>query len=383
MPGTTRRLLISTTVPETFSFLKPYAAHFRGLGWRVDAATGDGDIRSLRDTFQEVWRIPWSRQVGALDNWVRAPSALRRAVAQGNYDIVHTHTPIASFVTRAALRKRPSGRPAVVYTAHGFHFQGGGRAIDNARYIAAERLAGRWTDRLIVINEEDWKAARRFRIVQSGHLRKFPGIGIDLNHYCCTPALLDQAGALRRSLRLADTVRLLSMVAEMQPGKNHHTALRALALSDAEDLHLALVGAGPLRRNIEETADDLGILDRVHFLGHVHDVRPVVLASTATLLPSRREGLSRAVLESLALGVPVVGGRTRGIAELVDSDGGILVNPDDAEELARAYEDIALFPTAGHLRPQLESRLQSYSLDLVIAKHESLYRELLSTTGPD
>ena len=52
-------------------------------------------------------------------------------------------------------------RPAVAYTAHGFHFHEGGRRLPNAAFLFAERMAGRWTDRLVVINDED--EARRAR----------------------------------------------------------------------------------------------------------------------------------------------------------------------------------------------------------------------------
>ena len=73
------------------------------------------------------------------------------------------------------MRREPAKRrPAVVYTAHGSHFYDSGNLVTNAVFLTAERTAGRWTDRLIVIDDEDQAAARDHHIVRQDRLVRMP-----------------------------------------------------------------------------------------------------------------------------------------------------------------------------------------------------------------
>jgi glycosyltransferase involved in cell wall biosynthesis len=375
------RVLVVTTVPVTYAaFLVPYTSHLRTKGWRVDLATGPGEIgEDAAHAIDRRFELPWSRRIIDPRNATSAVRAARRVLHSGGYSIVHTHTPIASFIVRGAassLSRRV--RPAVVYTAHGFHFAPGRSRLNNATFASAEWLAGRRTDRLVVINEPDLLAARRLRLVPPEHLVYMPGIGIDLDWYRPTRALTADADAVRCSLGLAPDTPLVSSVAEMTPNKQHHVALRALRIADRADTHLAFAGTGPMRAELEALAVQLGITDRVHFLGSVADVRPLILASRATVLPSKREGLSRSVLESLALGVPVVGSDIRGIADSVRPDGGILVPPGDVGALAAAFDQIIASPKPSEpARSRIRQRLERFGLKSLIDAHDRLYEALL------
>lgn len=387
-PGSTqcgpRRLLMVTTVPGTLTgFLLPYARHFRERGWEVDAATGAGSQvgTTISGEFTRVWELPWSRTLATTGN-LRALPRMRKILAVGRYDLVHVHTPIASLVTRLAAAIMGSGRPAIAYTAHGFHFYEGGNPVQNFIYAAAERLGGTWTDRLIVINAEDARQALARKLVPASRLAQVPGVGIDLDFYAPTVDLRDQAARLRDRLGIPRAATVYTMIAGFQPGKNHTAAVKAFSLIEDRDSHLILAGIGPLQDQVQRQVDSFGLRSRVHFLGFVTDIRPLVLTSDATLLPSQREGLSRAVLESLSLGVPVIGGNCRGIRELVDDDVGILVEPDDVEGIKRALTEICSFPTHGRLRDRCRSRLASYSLDHLLQLHGDLYEELLCARRP-
>src|SRR5579885_3067628 len=74
-------------------------------------------------------------------------------------------------------------RPRVIYTAHGFHFYRGGSALRNQVFRSLEKLAGNWTDHLVVLNQEDHEAAVRYRLVPSGQVCLMPGIGVDTAIY--------------------------------------------------------------------------------------------------------------------------------------------------------------------------------------------------------
>lgn len=371
-------MLVVTTVPGTVAgFLVPYLDHFRSRGWRVDVATRAGDdLTTVRQHADEVHEMPWSRSPRDVRAQWRGAARLRHVVRRNDYDLMHTHTPVASLLSRLALAGLGRSRPAVVYTAHGFHFHSGGSPLANRAYAAAERLAARWTDRLVVINDEDAASAVLRKVIAAERVVRMPGIGIDLGRY--HPASVSGVADVRETVGAPEGAVLFTVVAELQAGKNHALALRGLASNGDERYHLCLAGDGPQRPVIEALVDELGLRPRVHLLGRLADVRPLVLASAATVLPSRREGLSRAVLESLALGVPVIGSTARGVRDLIGPQAGVLVDPDDVAAMSAAFDEVRRLPTGDRLRDVLEPELGRYAIGHVIELHERLYDDLLA-----
>jgi glycosyltransferase involved in cell wall biosynthesis len=375
-------VLFVATVAETIAhFLQPYAAHFRALGWRVDAAANgvDGEP-ALQAEFDHAFELPLSRTVLDPVRLVRGELAILKLLEAG-YDIVHVHTPIAAFLTRFAARRLPAERrPIVVYTAHGFHFHGGGRAVTNAAFLAAERLAGRWTDRLVVINDEDHSAARKNRIVPVDRLVRMPGIGIDTSWFSRAELEHDAIIEGRRMAGVKPDAPLLVVVGELNRNKRPADAIRALALMRHPGAQMAFIGPGDTA-SLRALATELGVTDRVLFTGFVQDVRPVVGAATALILPSKREGLSRSVMEALALGVPVVASTARGNRELVGSDRGFVVPIGDVGGMARAVDWLVENPDEAHEmgRRGRERMVEHYDLPHVIRLHEEMYRGLLGS----
>src|SRR5690625_1308270 len=177
------RLLIAAGTPRRIeTFLLPYARHMRAAGWRVDAlANGAHASAVLQDEFSSVHDIDWSRSPVDLNNYIGIPGQLRELVSTNSYDVVHVHSGTPGLVLRFALRKL--SRPRVVYTANGFRFHGGGSLTGNALHSMLERMAGPWTDELIVVNTEDHAAALRLHLVPTGHLHLLSGSGIDLARF--------------------------------------------------------------------------------------------------------------------------------------------------------------------------------------------------------
>lgn len=157
------KILIVTTIPSTINaFLLPFVEHFRAHGWKVDAmARGISANAQCLAAFDQVWDIEWSRNPLNPLNLIAAPQIIQKIVEKEKYDLVHVHTPVAAFVARYALKNlKKRLNTKVIYTAHGFHFYQGGKALKNALFLALEKLAGYWTDYLVVINREDQAAAQ-------------------------------------------------------------------------------------------------------------------------------------------------------------------------------------------------------------------------------
>ena len=380
-PADPASLLYIATVPALIrNFLIPYATHFRARGWRVGAAAnGATMVAALRDGFDDVHEIPVSRSVLDVGSLWRGQRAIL-GLLESRPDIVHVHTPIAAFLARVAVRRLPAReRPAVVYTAHGFHFHKGGRAATNTLFLIAEKLAGRWTDRLIVINDEDHAAARRHRLVAKGHLVRMPGIGIDTTVYRRSSVPSDDAASARARLGIGDGVPLFVMVAELHPRKRPEDVIAALAAMRSTEAHLVLLGEGRQQRALEALVQRRGIRRRVHFMGFVEDVRPMLIGANALVLASTREGLARSIMEALSLEVPVIASTARGNEELVGDGCGLVVPTGDVGRLAAAMDWVAEHPEDARLmgargRARMTVR---YELAKVIQMHERVYGDVL------
>jgi glycosyltransferase involved in cell wall biosynthesis len=323
----------------------------------------------------------------APSNLLAAPRQIREIVDREGYDLVHVHTPIASFVTRLALRSLPiERRPAVLYTAHGFHFHPRGSKIQNAIYLTLEKIAGRWTDYLVVMNEHDAAEAKRHRLVRPDRIRLMPGIGVDLRKYAPESVSASDRARIHSELKLGPDERYVLMLAEFIPRKRHADMLDAFArLSNKSGVHLVLAGQGALLDKMRERARSLGIADRTHFLGRRRDASTLLAEASVLVLPSDQEGLPRCILEAMSMGVPVVASRIRGNTDLLESGRGLLFEVSDVTGLAAAVDTVLSRPgDAREMAMAGQQRATAHRIDHVIQLHESLYAEALGElrSGP-
>ena len=172
------------------------------------------------------------------------------------------------------------------------------------------------------------------------------------------------------------------MVARMNTwSKNHRLLLRAAArLRDRlPQLEWLLAGDGPLRPELEREAAQLGVADRIRFLGERRDIPAVLAAADISVLPSASESLSNAILESMAAGLPVVASNVGGNPELVAHDSGELVAPDREGELATSVERLVTDPARRKAmgRRARELAVAEFTVERMRERHEELYRRLL------
>lgn len=386
-----RRLLHVTTIEPTLrAFLLSYSWHFRGLGWHVDALTGHTPTpdQEVRKAFDAVYTVTWTQRLWRAG--VSLPACCReiqRLVRENQYDIVHVHTPIASFITRLALRKmRLEGRVSIVYTAHGFHFHPHSRGLWNFFFLMLEKIAGHWTDALCVINQEDYEVARVQRIVEEKKLWHMPGIGIDLTYWNRDHVGERDVDALRRCLKIEAQAPVFLCVGDLTARKRHCDLLRGFAaVVKAQEVNttearavLVLAGDGPLRGKLEAEAKLLGIDRQVRFVGFQEDVRPFYRLAEVTLLVSLQEGLPRSLMESLAMETPVITTDVRGNHELADETCGLLVPPMDGEALANAIRKM-LGMTADMRREmgrQGRAKMSAFSQERCLELTERVYARL-------
>ncbi len=334
-----KKVLFVATVAKQhiMTFHLPYLKLFQENGWETAvAAYNDYDDPKeccipYCDRFFDVCfdRSPLSKKNR------EAYRQLQRILTEEHYDLIHCHTPIAGFLTRLAARKTRKQGTRVLYTAHGFHFYSGAPMKNWLLYYPAERLASRWTDTLLTINEEDYKRAKRMHAKQALYV---PGVGIDLSRF--TPSAEPEREYLKQTFGITDELVLMS-VGELNPNKNHQAIVRALAGLDVPFRYL-ICGQGQEKEHLEALAEQLGIAKQVIVTGYRKDIRELLRGADIFCFPSVREGLSLALMEAVASGVPCVVSDARGNSDLVkDGVNGFLCKAMDTDGYAAAIRKLS------------------------------------------
>mgnify|MGYP000855911770 CR=1 FL=1 len=364
-------LIVATVANHIKAFHIPYIEFLKSRGYQVEVACAPD--RFIYDIPTPVHQIFFSRFPFSLKN-IKAYLAIKKIISEENYRLIHVHTPIAAFLVRLAARKY---KTPVIYTAHGFHFYKGAPIFDNFLFKFIETLAARWTTCLIVINEEDLQAAKTMGYVPGENLFYIPGVGVNLDYY----QLQGSTKEARQELGISDDVPMVLCAAEFSPNKNHILLLDAWeqTLHLVPDAVLVLAGFGQLETEIKEKIKDRDLEHSVFMIGYRYDLPRFLHMADVVVLPSKREGLPRAILEAMACAKPVVATNIRGNRDLVeDGKNGFLVPLHSPEPLARA---LALLLTDRNLAAKMgtsgREMADEYSLSNVIEQNWDLYKRFL------
>ncbi len=204
--------------------------------------------------------------------------------------------------------------------------------------VKATLLPGRLCNRTICVSD----AVRTKLISEWGYSESSVVTilnGVDLAHY--TPQRDGSVNVLRERLGISEHVPIILCVARLSEEKGVGVFLEALssAMRSGGVFHGIIVGDGPLRRELEKQAKDLGLQSRVVFVGYQDDVRPYYRAATLCVLPSFTEGLPLVLLEAMASGVPCIMNNVGGANEVISHEiDGLLVTPGLPEELVAAIK---------------------------------------------
>ncbi len=293
------------------------------------------------------------------------------------HQLLTTHSPhiIQIFGTRANLLGRVAARrysQAVVIC--------GQRSVGSGswwpRYV--ERATSRWVDFYIANSH----AGARW-LAQQAHV---PPAKIRAIHSGLDAAPFMQAakGQIRPSLPIPRDIPLIVSVGNLRKVKDQQTLIHAAhrLQQQGHTFHLLLVGDGQRRAALEQLTRDLNLADHITFMGRRADVSDILVDSDIKVLSSRSEGLPAAIMEAMAVGLPVVATAVGGVPELVqDGLTGLLVPPDDVPALADA---LATLLTNSSLRQQYgraaqQRLLTHFALPDKVAELEHTYRRLVES----
>jgi glycosyltransferase involved in cell wall biosynthesis len=317
--------------------------------------------------FLKLWS-GFGRESVRLASWFRARQI----------DLLHTNN---AGCEESAVAGRLAGVPRIVGTFHVDSSYDLSGSRSGFAHRALECVSNHCLDAAIAVSEatgRNWM--RRTRLPPARIVRIYNGIDASKFERSC------DRGEARRRLGLPDDGTVIGGVGRLDEAKGFRFLLDAVAMLPRTQppITLALAGDGPLRQSLQTRASELGIADRVHFLGFRGDVRAVYEALELFVLPSLCEALPYALLEAMAARLPAIGARVGGVSEIiVDGETGLIVPPHDAKSLTAALRRLID-------SPELRQRMGEASRDRVVGHFDEkemvrqtiqLYRELLRRPG--
>jgi len=353
-------------------------------GYRVVVLTRNYDGLARREVIDGVvvYRFPlWgtSKAMISLSYLVQGLAWL--ITHRHEYQIVHCHQSYAP-ATVGVLLKLLFNKPVLVKISTADEFSER-RELEQLPLFPLRRWLLRRVDRFVAVN----------RLA----CEEFLDLGIDAARIVHIPngVPIPQERAFEASSRQAARNRLgypweqiVVFVGRLSAEKNLPTLLDAwpVVLRRHPDAHLLLVGDGGTFRNVESDlrvqSAALGIQENVHFVGRVSEVLDFLLAADLFILPSRTEGMSNALLEAMAAGLPVVATRVPGNSELIrEGENGLLVETRNPAELARAVTSLLSSPEEALRLAQAARRTveERFTIQRVGQEYLALYAELLKT----
>ncbi len=265
--------------------------------------------------------------------------SLYKLIKKNEYDIVHTHSSKAGILGRLAAKL--AGCSVIIHTIHGLPFHPYQNKFLNFLYIRLERLAGRYTDKIITVCESMAQKAQAAGIKPvSGYVTVYSGM--DLDKFIDDRTSSRQA---KRNIGLPVDAKVVGKVARLFPLKGYEYFISASKyISECvQNVYFLIIGDGVLREQLEHRVRQMGLKDRFVFAGLIpnNDVPRFIAAMDIVVHTSLREGLARVIPQAMAMSKPVVSFDIDGARELIrNNDTGYLVAPKDTKRLSERVIDL-------------------------------------------
>ena len=293
-------------------------------------------------------------------------------LSQEDVDILHTHSTEAGIIGRLAGWLAET--PVILHEIHGDPITDDRNRALNALVNRLERICASITSR-IVVKSERIRESYLNRGIGSPEKYELIYHGVDTESF----SVAAEQRAQRTDSQQGE-VRLL-YVGRLTDGKGLFDLLDAVQFLPTNEIHLDIVGHGPLRSSLSERISRNGLDESVSIHGHREDIPAVMASADILVLPSYREGTPRVITEARAAGLPVVSTDVAGIPEMVlDGETGYLVEPGDVDSLRNRIRDLIESPD---LRRKMGERtrvgLETFERETAAEAYRDLYGDVLSS----
>lgn len=329
--------------------------HIRN-GYEMDVLVLDGTETPFMKSLKENKVSVFSTRAGSLYNPLQV---FRIAHFIKNYDVVHVHLfPALYWVAMAKMVSR--AKCHLVYTEHSTE----NRRRNNSVFRFFDRFIYKRYERIIAISE----AAHRNLSLHLGNDSRITTIanGVDLSPYDRQYDRIIFDGCKK------DTF-IITQIASFRRQKDQDTTIKSLQFTN-HNVHAVFAGIGERIDECKQLAIELGVEDRVHFLGSRMDIPAIVMSSDIVVMSSNYEGFGRAAIEGMAGRKPTIATNVAGLRDVVGG-AGLLFEVGDARKLAeyitQLQEDAEYYNVVAE---KCYNRAQEYSATKMIEGYEKIYK---------
>lgn len=338
-----KRALIVANLAGFASFLISDIMLLQEKGYQVVFAANENKLE-WEDTKERLHKlnvlfmqVDFDSQKPFSKSNVKAFKQLARIIKNDTYQLIHCHTPIAGCITRFIANKYRKKGTCVVYTTHGFAFTNISSKKTWITYYTLEKVASKFCDAIITINNEDFENAKK---MWCRKVFLINGVGVDTEKYSLPNF---DRNAYRKKIGIPDNKIMILSVGELSTRKNHQIIIKAIGSLPNKERYIYVICGngidGGTEKKLKELADKEGV--DLLLLGFRFDIPEITNCSDIGAIPSTREGLGLAGIQSLAAGVPVIGSCVQGIKDyVVDNITGYLSNPFDVQGFKDSIEKL-------------------------------------------
>lgn len=371
-----KKVLFTATVDShILQFHLPFLRYFKENGYEVHVATNGNEEIPFCDVKHA---ISFERSPLKINN-IKAIKQLKKICDEEKYDIIHTHTPMGSVVTRlAANNSRKKYNTRLIYTAHGFHFFKGASIKNWLLFYPIEKWLSKYTDTLILINREDYDLAKNKFSKRCKDIQYVPGVGIDENKF--NFIINDKEYIkIRKEFGIDKNDFVMIYPAELSKRKRQIWLIETLStvLKNHYDIHLLLPGKDSLNGKCQKLVAKLNLNNQIHFLGYRKDIPQLLKISNLALSSANQEGLPVNIMEAMYVGLPIVATDCRGNRDLVKSDyNGYLISLNDSEAFSKSVEKIynSNNDKLNKMVANSKIMIKDYLLDKIMKKMKEIYK---------
>jgi glycosyltransferase involved in cell wall biosynthesis len=358
--------------------LNALATHFNQAPWQSQViCSNDGPLgQDLKALGVSVYYLKLSR----LGQNFLSLMPLARQIQVLKPDILHVHGQFAGFF--GGIAGRLASVPAIIYTSQFPSFITDwdmGRIVRND---IAERTTSWCANKVVCVSSNDYDQYVR-RKMATGDKLVVINNGADISSFKGP----FNRQATRQECNLPIDVPVVGFFGRLTDQKGVEFLLRAvpMVLSQHSSCHFLIVGDGPKRQDLEQIARQLNISGQVTFLGMRRDIPELMNAVDIVAIPSLFEPFGSICSEAMAAGKAVVASAVEGLPEqVVDGVTGYLVKPADSSSLATMLSELLASPSV-IIQMGFEGRRRAesnFSFDIMFAKYEEIYRQLLPNQRP-
>ena len=380
-----KKFLMVATVPSMIGQFNMDNLHILlKLGYEVHVACNFTDtsvwtperIRLFKQQLSELGikyiQVEFARTPYDIAKLIKGYKELRTLIIREQYAGIHCHTPVAGMITRLAAHGTKS---KVIYTAHGFHFYKGAPLKNWLIYYPVEKMCSYMTDVLLTINKEDFALAKSK--MKAKRVLYVPGVGVDTEKFDS-----DQVHkSIKGELGIPNGATMILSIGELNENKNHESVIRALAeigQTVSSNIYYVIVGKGVLEEKLKRTAAESGLEEQIILTGFRTDVIDFYHSADIFVFPSYREGLSVALMEAMASGLPIAASHIRGNCDLIDLQGGNLFNPHDISDIQKKVLDLLSLPDVElkKMGTHNKEKIKNFSRNVVQKTMTEIYKDI-------